>query len=207
VAPLLLTIATGSNEWREEERYSHIAHRLDLARILADPAAPGRPFVLHATDEIVTEFAIETYAAYAPLHIVAMRTPRAKFATYSHWPESGIAPLSAAEEVELYDYATPAGRLELHNSAGQNAQEESLRTEYQRAFSEELRRPLPHRLRAAHGRGFADYFSTARTAAAAATARRKLRSERDVGQIPRTGSPPATRLHRGVSTSRAPKHR
>ncbi len=207
VAPLLLTLATGSNEWRREERYSHIAHRLDLARILADPNAPGRPFVLHATDEIVTEFAIETYAAYAPLHVVAMRTPQAKFATYSHWPEGGIAPQSHAEEVELYDYATHGGRLELHNSAGQSAQEESLRAEYQRAFSEELRRPLPHRLSAAHSRGFADYFTTARNAAQASTARRKLRSERDVGHIPQAGSPPATRLHGGVSTSRPPKHR
>ena len=207
VAPLLLTIATGSNDWRGEEHYSHIAQRLDLARILADPGAPGRPFVLHATDEIVTEFAIEPYAAYAPLHVVAMRTPNAKFATYSHWSEGGIAPLSHAEEVELYDYSTHSGRLELHNSAGQSSLEDSLRAEYQRAFSEELRRPLPHRLSAAHSRGFEDYFLTARRAASAAIARRKLRSERDVGQIPTKGSPPATRLHRGVSTSRAPTHR
>ena len=207
LAPLLLTVATGSNEWRREERYSHIAHRLDLARILADPSAPGRPFVLHATDEIVTEFAIETYAAYAPLHVVAMRTPQAKFATYSHWPEGGIAPQSHAEEVELYDYATHGGRLELHNSAGQSAQEESLRAEYQRAFSEELRRPLPHRLSAAHSRGFADYFTTARNAAQASTARRKLHSERDLGHIPQAGSPPATRVRSRVSSSRPPKHR
>ena len=43
VAPLLLTIATGSEDWRREEHYSHIAGRLELARILADPTAPGRP--------------------------------------------------------------------------------------------------------------------------------------------------------------------
>jgi arylsulfatase A-like enzyme len=184
VAPLLLTIATGSNEWRREQHYSHIAKRLDLAGILADPSAPGRPFVLHATDEIVTEFAIEPYAAYAPLHVVALRTPEAKFATYSRWRANAIDPRTHGEEVELYDYATHAGRLELHNSAGHNPLEESLRAQYSRAFSEELRGPLPHRLTEAHARGFADYFSTARTAAAAATARRKRRSEREVGQIP-----------------------
>jgi arylsulfatase A-like enzyme len=211
VAPLLLTIATGSSEWRREAHYSHIAGRLDLAKILADPGAPGRPFVLHATDEIVTEFAIEPYAAYAPLHVVAMRTPGAKFATYSHWPAEGIVPLSHAEEVELYDYSSHSGRLELHNGAGQSALEPSLRTQYQRAFSEELRAPLPHRLSAAHGRGFADYFSTARNAAAAATARRKLRSERDVGPIPPAagppGSPTAARLRGAASPSRPPRHR
>jgi arylsulfatase A-like enzyme len=211
VAPLLLTIATGSNQWRREAHYSHIAGRLDLARILADPSAPGRPFVLHATDEIVTEFAIETYAAYAPLHVVAMRTPQAKFATYSHWPAEGIAPQSQAEEVELYDYSTHGGRLELENTAGHSPLEASMRRQYHSAFSEELRGPLPHRLSAAHGRGFADYFSTARQAANAATAHRKLRSERDVGPISPTtgpqGSPTTTRLRRGASPSRPPRHR
>ena len=58
-----------------DSHYSHIAGRADLAAILADPAAPGRPYILHATDEIVTEYAIEPYAADAPLHVVALRTP------------------------------------------------------------------------------------------------------------------------------------
>ncbi len=192
LAPLLLTIGSGSSEWRREEHYSHLSGRLDLARILADPEAPGRPFVLHATDEIVTEFAIERYAAYAPLHVVAVRTPEAKFATYSHWASEGISPQSRNEEVELYDYSTRNGRLEVENSAGHSLLEESLRTQYQRAFAEELRGPLPHRLTAAHGRGFADYFSTARQAAAASAARRKLHSERELGQPPASPSQPTS---------------
>src|SRR5205085_12395198 len=106
IAPLLLTIATGSSDWRREPRYSHIASRPDLAAILADPQAPGRPYVLHATDEVVTEFALEPYAADAPLHVVAMRTQATKYATYSHWPDQGITPLSAGEESELYDYSS-----------------------------------------------------------------------------------------------------
>jgi len=56
VAPLLLSIASGSNDWRREPHYAHLADRLDLTSILADPAAPGRPYVLHATDETVTEY-------------------------------------------------------------------------------------------------------------------------------------------------------
>jgi arylsulfatase A-like enzyme len=186
IAPLLLTIGTGSSDWRREPHYSHLARRLDLASILADPAAPGRPYVLHATDEIVTEFAVETFAADAPLHVVALRTPTAKYATYSHWPQEGIAPLSGGEETELYDYATQSGRLELHSSAGQSPSEQSLRDAHGRAFSDELRAPLPRRLGPAQARGFADYFSTARRAAEAATARRKLRTEREVGPIENT---------------------
>ncbi len=206
VAPLLLTIATGSEVWRSERHYSHLARRLDLARILADAEAPGRPFVLHATDETVTEFAVEPYAADAPLHVVGMRTPTAKYTSYSDWPLEGIEPLSQGQEHELYDYGTQSGRLELHNSAGNSALEEPLRAEHERAFKDELRAPLPHRLQPAHGRGFADYFSTAKNAATAAAARRKLRSERVVGPLPHhvrgDGMRPGEELGRSLGRTR-----
>jgi arylsulfatase A-like enzyme len=184
VAPLLLTIATGGNAWRSERHYSHLARRADLAAILADPSAAGRPYVLHATDETVTEFAIEPYAADAPLHVTAIRTPKAKFATYDHWDYHTTKPVALGAEVELYDYSTAAGRLEIENSAGRSSIEESLRTQLRSAIEEELREPLPHGMREAHIRGFADYFSTARNAALGAAARRKLRSERLVGHLP-----------------------
>jgi arylsulfatase A-like enzyme len=172
VAPLLLTIAGGSNEWRGERRYSHLAHRLDLAGILADPSAPGRPYVLHATDETVTEFANAPYAADAPLHVVALRTAAAKYATYSNWPGEGIQPLAEGQERELYDYRTGAGRLELDNVAGRSPLEETLHAMLQRAFAEELRCPLPRHLHAARERGFSDYFTVAmRVATRAATHR------------------------------------
>ena len=82
--PLLLTIATGSDAWRSEPHYSHIAGRRSRGDP-GGPARPGRPYVLHATDEIVTEYAIDLYAADAPLHIVAIRTDRAKYALYTNW--------------------------------------------------------------------------------------------------------------------------
>ena len=189
LAPLLLRIGTGSDDWRRDPHYSHLAGRLDLTAILADPAAPGRPYVLHATDETVTEFADEPYAANAPLHVVALRTQQAKYATYSNWPFHGIGPLSRGEERELYDYRTHSGRLELHNSAGESALEEGLRAQFERAFSQELRGPLPPRLTEAHARGFADYFSTARHAATSAAARRKHRSEGGLGPLDQIAVP------------------
>ncbi len=178
-----MTIASGSNDWRREPHYAHLAERLDLAGILADPEAPGRAYVLHATDETVTEFAIEPYAADAPLHVIALRTPQAKYATYSNWPYEGITPKLEGQESELYDYRTHSGRLELHNSAGHSPLEEGLRAEYERAFYDELRAPLPPHLGGAHARGFADYFSTARHAAIGAAARRKRRLELEVGPL------------------------
>jgi len=207
VAPLLLTIATGSSSWRREPHHAHIARRLDLARLLEDPGAEGRPYVLHATDEIVTEFAVAPYAANAPLHVVAVRTPEAKFAAYSHWGEEDIAPLSAGEETELYDYSTRTGRLELHNGAGESAAEGPMRAQLQHAFRQELRAPLPAHLGAAHARGFADYFTTARHAAASAAARRKAREEREAGSTePILGGPDAEGSLR-PSSSRSPTHR
>jgi arylsulfatase A-like enzyme len=178
IAPLLLTIATGSNAWRNEAHYEHLAGRADLAAILADANAPGRPYVMHATDETVTEYAVESYAAEAPLHVAALRTQEAKYATYTTWQEGGIEPLQTGEERELYDYSTDSGRLELHNAAGESDLEEGLRATHGQGFAEELRGALPGRLNAAHARGFADYFDVAKNAANRAAAARERRAER-----------------------------
>ncbi len=212
VAPLLLTIATGSNQWRREPHYSHLAapsrprahprrpqrarapvraarDRRDRDRVRdralrrRRPAARGR--AAHAVGEVRHVHALgRRHASHRS------RTPRKRSCTTTR---------------------THSGRLELHNDAGQSSLEEALRAEYQRAFVEELRRPLPHRLSAAHDRGFADYFSTARRASTAATARRKLRSERDVGKIPPRGGPPerpaATSLRARISPSPLTRHR
>jgi arylsulfatase A-like enzyme len=187
IPALLLTIAAGSNGWRHEGRYSHIARRADLARILADPSAPGRDYVLHATDEVVTEFALEPYAAAAPLHVVALRTAEAKLATYSHWAHGTTNPRSGGEEAELYDYGTHGGRLEIENSIDRSSLEDGLREQLREAVSTELNAPLPGRLRAAREAGLTDYFSTAKRAAKSAALHRRLRAEHEPGR----GVPPA----------------
>ena len=200
VAPLLLTIANGSNEWRRERRYAHIARRLDMASILADPTASGRLYVLHATDETVTEFANEPYAANAPLHVVALRTAAAKYVTYSNWPDESIRRLVEGQEHELYDYRTAGGRLELDNSAGLNPSEGSLQSMMRRAVAQELRLSLPARLRGARERGFNDYFKVAtRVAARAATHRAErelaLGSSPDRRRAPDNRTGRVQRLH------------
>ena len=169
IAPLLLTIATGSNAWRSDPRYAHLAHRADLAAILADPAAPGRPYVLHATDEIETEFAVEPYAASAPLHVTAIRTPTAKFATYANWAPGRMSALSAEEQRELYDYSTLQGRLELENVAGRSPLERRMRRLLEHAIRDELQAPLPAHLARAHHAGLGNYQRAARRAAVTAT--------------------------------------
>jgi arylsulfatase A-like enzyme len=175
VAPLLLTIGSGSNAWREQDRYAHLARRLDVAAILRDPHAPGRPYVMHATDEIVTEFAVERYAYNAPRHVIAARTEHAKIATYSHWDERSTAILGEAQEHEMYDYTTHAGRLELDNVAGSGPLYAQMSGLLARAIDDELRRPLPAYLHAAQGRGLKDYFQIAKRDALMATASRLKR--------------------------------
>jgi arylsulfatase A-like enzyme len=200
-APLLLDIATGDGAWRKDRHYSQICGRHDLLSMLSDASAPGRDYVLHATDETVTEFAIEPYAADAPLHVVALRTPTAKYATYSNFIPGSIKELAEGREVELYDYSTPDGRMELRNLAGASSLEGKLDAQLQRAIAEELRAPLPKRLYAAHKRGIADYFKTAAKSAAKATERRRERSEREAGGFGEgpfgEGTPSASARRRG----------
>jgi arylsulfatase A-like enzyme len=159
VVGLLLSLATGSQKWRRERRYEHLAGRQDLAAICARPSAPGRDWIVHATDEDVTEFASEPYAAEAPRHVVAVRSQRGKLAVYSNWRSETTAVEAAGQEFELYDYSQPAGRAELTNSAGaQDGLEEELWSVFEsQVIPNELRAPLPSDLRTAQRRGIANY--------------------------------------------------
>ena len=127
--------------------------------MLVDPAAPGRQWVLHATDEIATEFAPGRYAAEAPLHIIAIRTARAKFALYTDWRAGTMEPLLHGEERELYDYATGGGRLEEPTTAGASPWSQACAAcSSIVAIPGELRAPLLAALRAAaQQNGFARY--------------------------------------------------
>src|ERR1039457_1255683 len=161
LAPLLLTLASGSDGWRLDARYAHLATRANLARIIRDPAAPGRSYALHATDEVVTEFALLPHAASAPLHVKGIIAPTAKYALYSHWKADTLEPLAAGEEAELYDYTTAGGYRELENRAGQSPLEEQLRATLRQATRDELHAPLPFTLVDAQQRALTRYHALA----------------------------------------------
>jgi hypothetical protein len=132
--------------------------------------------------------------------VVALRTPTAKYATYSNFAPGSIREVPAGREVELYDYSTAAGRMELDNVAGESELEAGLSARLRGAIRDELRAPLPSRLYAAHKRGVADYFKTAGKSVVKATERRRERSEREVpgrlGESPFGEVEPTTRLRR-----------
>jgi arylsulfatase A-like enzyme len=198
IVPLMLTLATGGSSWRRDSGYAHLASRADLATILRNPLAPGRPYALHATDEIVTEFALEPYSAAAPLHVVGLMTHAAKYGVYSHWRRGTIEPLTAAEDLELYDYATSAGRLEIDNAAGRSSLEPGLRATLAAALRDELHEDLPRALRDAQRDGFVDYFKSESDAASATAARRRRELEQivsgDLGGL--FGAPPKKHHHK-----------
>ena len=161
---LLLSIATGSDSWRSERSLAHLAGRHDLAAICADAGAPGRPWILHATDEDVTEFATDLHDAEAPRHVVALRTAQGKLGMYSNWVQESIEADSTSQEVECYDYSSDVGQSELANVAGSNvagssALEEELRsTLEEEAIPNELHASLPGYLQKPQRKGMNDYF-------------------------------------------------
>jgi arylsulfatase A-like enzyme len=162
LAPMLLTIAHGSANWRAEGRYSHIASRADIAAIARDRRSTGRPWVAHVTDETTIEELSYTYsfADRAPHHVAAVRTRAAMYGVYSRWKAGTIEVDPGDQDRELYDYGTPGGRLELDNIAGRRtALEDAMAQLLERTVIPEVRAPLPRRLEAAREEGMADYFA------------------------------------------------
>jgi arylsulfatase A-like enzyme len=163
LAPMLLTIATGSSSWRSKKRYAHLASRADIAQIAANPAAAGRPWIAHITDETTVEELSYTYsfANEAPHHVAAVRTPSAKYAVYSPWKEGTIEVDTSDQDFELYDFSSSGGRLELDNVAGKGS---ALQTEMSallqsQVIPNEIRAPLPRHLRAAQKEGLEDFYA------------------------------------------------
>jgi arylsulfatase A-like enzyme len=137
------------------------------------PLLPGRRFALHATDEVVTEFAHEAYAASAPLHVTGIVTPTHKYATYSHWRSGTLEPVTATQERELYDFTVFSGRLEVDNEAGHHPQEERLQALLAQATATELQAPLPASLTATQRTAITRYHTLAQQQREIASAARR----------------------------------
>ena len=123
---LFLTIATGGNSWRSDARFSYLAERVDWDALLTKPSSKGRDYIISTSDEFFgDEFDPSGTAAPtdAPFHVIGVRTHTAKFATYNYWTV-GTTNINSAQkqELELYDYSTEKGRLELENTAASQSQ-------------------------------------------------------------------------------------
>ncbi|MEV0466844.1 sulfatase-like hydrolase/transferase [Nocardia tengchongensis] len=161
LAALLLTIGTGGTGWRSDDRYAHLAGRHDIAAVARDPRAPGRPWILHTTDEHSIEEAAVRFNGDAPGHVIALRTADAKFVRYSHWaPGTSRIDPAQQEEYELYDYSTREGGLELDNTAAiGGGLRDTMSRLHDEAVRTELQQPLPANLQQAQQDGWNDYFT------------------------------------------------
>ncbi len=145
ITPLLLTIAAGGDSWRSQPEATHLTNRFDLSTVLADPAAPGQPFVLHATDEDGFEFGprLFPFLQGAPFHVVGLITNDAKLGVYSDWADGSTDLIVDTQELEFYDYTTASGRLELENTAVAG------NTRFEELYGLLMTDALPNKLRAA----------------------------------------------------------
>ena len=136
----------GSRDWMTGRLARLYGERHDMVPMLRSASAPGRPYLILATDELIpAKFNKDN----VPLHIVGLRTQDAKLATYSTWtPRTGeIEP--GTLELEFYDYGTPDGVTELANTPSDPRAQQMLNTLLRDVIPNELRAPLPGALAAA----------------------------------------------------------
>lgn len=153
ITPMLLTLASGTSDWRDQPERSYLASRLDLTELIQDPDSPGRAYALHATDEDGYNYGpiLFPFMQESPFHVLGILSEDAKLGVYSHWAEDSFEVLPEGQEFEFYDYATEEGRLELANTASRDNPRfmEMLRHLMTEALPNEIRAPLPEPLETA----------------------------------------------------------
>jgi arylsulfatase A-like enzyme len=169
LAALMLTLGTGGDDWRGDSAYAQIAGRADIAAMLRDPAAKGRPYIAHATDEPGTSTTLPTAQQIrpAPNHITAVRTGEGKLVRYASW-KAGTTEIDESEPIqyEAYDYRDRAGRLEVDNvyptrraGRGGTALVGRLEALLDQAMADEIQAPVPAGLQAVQDQAFTDWFA------------------------------------------------
>lgn len=114
--PMLVTLGDlGSTDWMTGDLAAIYGQRHDMISMLKSKDAPGRPYVLFATDEVVPN--VYNFNG-APTHVLGFRTDEYKVGISAPWlpATSEIDPTQV--QPELYDYSTANGQLELDNSLG-----------------------------------------------------------------------------------------
>ncbi|MFB2897016.1 sulfatase-like hydrolase/transferase [Aerosakkonemataceae cyanobacterium BLCC-F50] len=177
IVPLLLTLASGDNQWRTQPAFEHLKTRLDIAQILRQPNASGRPYILHTTDELILELIGELLVlGDTPNHVIGYRTDKAKLGAYNFWRSGSIDIETKGMEAELYDYSTVRGKQELDNvrNAQPKLYSQLVSNLFNDAIPNELRKPLgTPELQAIQQQALKDYLSFAEQ-----TTRKKSRQDK-----------------------------
>ncbi len=135
----------GTRDWMTGYLPAIYGSRLDMISMLKSASAPGRPYLLLATDEVSPDF---FNWLNAPAHVLGVQTEAGKLGVYADWHTATSVINRSTVQTEYYDYSTESGRLELDNTVQGNQQAKRL---YERLLLElipqELQQPLPPPLR------------------------------------------------------------
>jgi uncharacterized sulfatase len=104
----------GTRDWMQGYLSRIYGDRHDMISMLKSADAPGRRYVLYATDEIAPDY---FNFNRAPTHVLGLRTEDTKLGVYSKWVPLTSHIIRPSVELEFYDYSTERGRLELDNLA------------------------------------------------------------------------------------------
>lgn len=155
ILPLFLSLANGGNGWKDDAWLNDLyGHRADLYAILKDPAAPGRKYVVTATDE---SFPVSDVPV--PEHVVGAISADGKLGTYAIWKEGAEKIIPDSLEYEYYDYSTPRGLLELDSTPDSAAATAMKAVLFDDLIPNELQKPLPPDLRPAQLEAEQAYWS------------------------------------------------
>jgi arylsulfatase A-like enzyme len=155
ILPMLATIGNGGRRnWLTGDYAQMYGNRHDLMPMLKSASAPGRSYVVFASDETVPESYNFNQSAS---HIIGVRTDDGKLGTYSHWAPSTTT-ITGKSDLEYYDYATEQGQLELENRYRDPAARQLYRQLMSDILPNELQAPLPGNLAAAQNIAQARYL-------------------------------------------------
>jgi arylsulfatase A-like enzyme len=121
---LLVSIGNlGTRGWMMGNLARIYRNRHDMISMLKSAGAPGRSYVLYATDEIVPEY---FNFNRSPLNVLGLRTEDTKLGLYAKWLPLTSRIVQSSIELEFYDYSTTNGQLELDNTAGTDSRVQSM---------------------------------------------------------------------------------
>ena len=143
--PMLVGLGDlGSTNWMTRELSRIYGQRHDMISMLKSKDAPGRPYVLFATDEIAPN--VYNFNN-APTHVLGFRTDEYKFGISAPWFPATSNIVVNSGELEFYDYSTTGGQMELINTPDDPRAQQTLAALLNNIIPNELQQPLPPRLR------------------------------------------------------------
>jgi arylsulfatase A-like enzyme len=165
ICSLILSIAAGNENWRQNANLAHLAGRQSLTSYLRQVSGNpyARDYVVLESDELFgNENEIEA-GTDAARHVLAYRDSNGKYVTYSYWePCSVQVNNSRPGFVEFYDYAE-GNTAEIGNDASSSPNTATYTDLYNAAIAAELVRPPPG-LSGPYNAGIAAYISWATSA-------------------------------------------